>query len=90
MHVLHERHFNRGDYGNMVTIDHGGGVYTRYAHLKSISVNKGAMIKAGNVIGQVGRTGNTKIGTYTLLHFEILLLGNFVDPMDYFHCEMQK
>src|ERR671917_1062687 len=46
-----------GGYGNMVEIDHGNGVATRYAHLSSIAVSPGQTIAAGAVIGRAGSTG---------------------------------
>ncbi|MEM9573230.1 MAG: M23 family metallopeptidase [Pseudomonadota bacterium] len=62
----------RDDYGYMVVIDHGGGVYTRYAHLKRIDEpnHEGAVVRKGDVLGPIGNSG-----AYTNvvhLHFEIL------------------
>ncbi|HEX4423454.1 MAG TPA: M23 family metallopeptidase [Kofleriaceae bacterium] len=61
-----------GGYGNMVEIDHGGGVITRYAHLRRIDTQKNAAITAGQQIGQVGSTGRA---TGPHLHFEVRLDG---------------
>ncbi len=46
-------------YGNMVTIDHGGGWRTLYAHLSALAVTTGQSVTAGTVIGRVGRTGRS-------------------------------
>jgi murein DD-endopeptidase MepM/ murein hydrolase activator NlpD len=67
-----------GGYGNAIDIDHGGGVLTRYAHLRRIETKKGATITAGEAIGQVGSTGRT---TGPHLHFEVRLNGAPVSPI---------
>lgn len=64
-------------YGNLVTIDHGGGVVTRYAHLRRIHTTKGAVIGAGARLGQVGSTGRA---TGPHLHFEVRLDDRPVNP----------
>jgi murein DD-endopeptidase MepM/ murein hydrolase activator NlpD len=61
-----------GGYGNMVEIDHGGGVITRYAHMRKIETQKNAVITAGERIGQVGSTGRA---TGPHLHFEVRIDG---------------
>lgn len=66
-----------GAYGNMVTISHGNGTETRYAHLASASVSSGQKISAGQVVGNIGSTG---YATGPHLHFEVLIGGNFVNP----------
>ncbi len=70
-----------GGYGNCAIIDHGGGVSTLYAHMSSISVSAGQYISAGGAVGKVGSTGNS---TGPHLHFEILINGTAVNPMQYF------
>lgn len=67
----------QGGYGNIVMVDHGGGVITRYAHLRRILATKGSMVTAGSRIGLVGSTGRA---TGPHLHFEVRLDGNPVDP----------
>ncbi len=67
-------------YGNAVVLDHGDGVTTLYAHLKSYRVQSGDAVAAGSVIGAVGDTGNA---TTTHLHFEIRRNGEGVDPEEY-------
>jgi len=67
----------RGGYGNVVFIDHGGGIITRYAHMRRIETKLGASIQAGERVGQVGSTGRT---TGPHLHFEVRLSGRSVNP----------
>lgn len=59
-------------YGNQIVIDHGGGVFTRYAHLASIAdpIQPGLIIGFGQPIGLMGRTGNA---TGIHLHYEVLV-----------------
>lgn len=65
-------------YGNMVVIDHGGGVATLYGHLRRIEIERNASVAAGEHIGQVGKTGRA---TGPHLHFEIRVDGTPVDPV---------
>ncbi len=69
-----------GGYGNMVEIDHGNGITTRYAHLSSISVKVGDKIETGDVVGHVGTTGRS---TGPHLHYEVRVDGEPIDPMRY-------
>jgi murein DD-endopeptidase MepM/ murein hydrolase activator NlpD len=66
-----------GGYGNMVEIDHGGGLSTRYGHLSAILVEEGQMLAAGAVLGRVGSTGRS---TGPHLHYETRIDGDAVDP----------
>ena len=68
-------------YGNMVAIDHGGGISTVYAHCSSIGVIRGQKIERGQVVGAVGSTG---LSTAPHLHFEVRVRGKTVNPMSYF------
>jgi len=67
----------QGGYGQTVVVEHAGGVRTRYAHLSSVTTAAGAEVKAGEVIGQAGRSGRA---TGTHLHFEVTQNGRPVDP----------
>ena len=62
----------RDDYGNMIVIDHGHGVYTRYAHLASFSpgLSQGVSVKRGDVIGLMGNTAGYAVPIH--LHYEVL------------------
>ena len=64
--------------GNMVIIDHGGGVFSSYAHLFRIDVTEGQEVTAGQVIGGVGTTG---LSTGNHLHWEIAVFGILVDGL---------
>jgi murein DD-endopeptidase MepM/ murein hydrolase activator NlpD len=68
-----------GGYGNIVVIDHGGGVSTAYAHLSSIWVGGGS-VSQGQTIGAVGCTGSC---TGPHLHFEVRINGSPVNPLSY-------
>lgn len=64
-------------WGNVVVIDHGHGLVTRYAHLDSFIVRKGDVVKAGDTIGAVGATG---VVSGPHLHFEVIHDGVNIDP----------
>ena len=71
--------YNDSDaWGNIVVIDHGHGLVTRYAQLDSYIVRKGDSVKAGDTIGAVGATGTFATGPH--LHFEVLMDGEPIDP----------
>jgi RHS repeat-associated protein len=80
-----------GTYGNQVVVDHGGGVFTQYAHLNSVAVAPGDPVNGGEQVGTVGRTGNTPSLGDTHLHFELRLNspaprsagGTVADPLPY-------
>lgn len=66
--------------GNMVTIDHGNGYVTKYAHLADIQVAKGQRVSKGRRLGSVGISGNTFAPH---LHYEVLKNGEPQDPVNY-------
>ena len=68
-------------YGNMVIIDHGGGVVTLYAHGLDILVSMGQTVKKGDPILKVGNTGYS---TGPHAHFEVRINGEYIDPMKFF------
>src|SRR4051794_5889134 len=67
-------------YGNLVMIDHGGGIATAYGHQSRIAVGCNQQVSQGQVIGYVGSTGYS---TGPHLHFEVRLNGAPVDPLGY-------
>ena len=69
-----------GAYGNMVILDHGGGIQTLYAHGSEILVEVGQIITAGTPVLKVGATG---YATGPHAHFEVRINGNPVEPLDY-------
>lgn len=70
-----------GGYGNCIVINHENGISTLYAHLSSFCVSIGQNVSMGQVIGKTGATGNA---TGAHLHYEILVNGSSVDPLQYF------
>jgi murein DD-endopeptidase MepM/ murein hydrolase activator NlpD len=67
-------------YGQIVAIDHGGGLTTRYGHLSHIDCSLGLEVSRGEFIGRVGSTGRS---TGPHLHYEIRINDNPVDPLKY-------
>lgn len=68
------------DYGRLVEIDHGLGVHTRYAHLKSIKVKVGQKVEFRQEIGKLGNSGRS---TGPHLHYEVQVNGKPHDPMNF-------
>lgn len=69
-----------GIYGNTVIIDHGMGLFSLYAHLSEIGVEKGSRVKRGDIIGRTGATG---LAGGDHLHFSMLVNGHFVNPIEW-------
>lgn len=69
-----------GGYGKLIKIDHGNGMQTYYAHCSSLLVSSGQHVEKGETIGLIGSTGNS---TGPHLHFEVIINGNRVDPLDF-------
>ncbi len=65
------------EFGNMIDIDHGEGLISRYAHLSRTAVKIGQMVQRGERLGDVGSTGRS---TGSHLHFEVRMLGVAQDP----------
>ena len=70
----------KGAYGRMVEIDHGFGVRSRYAHMRSIAVEKGQTVGHREVVGELGTSGRS---TGPHVHFEVLWDGEPIDPMNF-------
>ncbi|MFN2452675.1 MAG: M23 family metallopeptidase [Pyrinomonadaceae bacterium] len=67
-------------YGQVVIIDHGGGLATRYGHLSQVNVRAGEEIKRGSILGRVGSTGRS---TGPHLHYEVRINDKAVNPRPY-------
>lgn len=74
----------KGGYGNMVEIDHGMGLTTRYGHLSKIETEAGSVVMRGQLIGQVGSTGRS---TGPHLHYELLLNDRAINPRHFLPTE---
>ncbi len=70
----------KGSYGNMVIIDHGAGIRTRYGHMSKITVKKGQEVSFGEKIGVIGSTGRS---TGKHLHYEVLFHDKPLNPMQF-------
>jgi murein DD-endopeptidase MepM/ murein hydrolase activator NlpD len=72
--------WNNGGYGNLVEIDHGRGITTRYGHMSAILVSAGDHITRGQQIGRMGSTGRS---TGNHLHYEVRIDGRAVNPIPF-------
>jgi len=69
-----------GGYGNLVEINHGNGLETRYAHLSKLIAQPNERVRRGQLIGLMGSTGRS---TGSHLHYEVRIAGSAVSPMPY-------
>ena len=67
-------------YGNMIEVDHGNQLITRYAHASRTLVKHGDLVRRGQKIAEIGTTGRS---TGPHLHFEVLVQGVFQDPQKF-------
>jgi murein DD-endopeptidase MepM/ murein hydrolase activator NlpD len=71
---------DRFGYGNLVEVDHGDGLVTRYAHAKTIKVETGDVVQKGQVVALMGSTGRS---TGPHVHFEVIRNGKSENPEKY-------
>lgn len=83
--VIESLENNHWGYGNMITLNHGYGYKTRYAHLSGFAVRVGQQVKRGQVIGYVGSTGKS---TGSHLHYEVMKNGELTDPIHFFYNDL--
>jgi murein DD-endopeptidase MepM/ murein hydrolase activator NlpD len=72
--------WNSGGYGNMVDINHGNGIMTRYGHARQVVVSVGQQVKRGQIIAYMGSTG---FSTGPHVHYEVQVNGQPVNPVNY-------
>ncbi|MDE5816825.1 MAG: M23 family metallopeptidase [Helicobacter sp.] len=76
-----------GGYGNMVKVEHAYGFHTVYAHLSELAVKEGEFVKKGQVVAY---SGNTGLSTGPHLHYEVLFLGNRLQPKHFMNWTMRN
>ena len=72
--------WNNGGYGNLVKLDHGRGIETRYGHLSQILITAGQRVARGQLIARMGSTGRS---TGSHLHYEVRIEGKAVNPIPF-------
>ncbi|MEO9967850.1 MAG: M23 family metallopeptidase [Reichenbachiella sp.] len=83
--VVKRVHSSLGGYGRQVEIDHGFGYVTKYAHMEMFNVKKGQKVKRGECIGYVGNSGRS---TAPHLHYEVHKDSKRINPVHYFHQDL--
>ena len=78
--TVSESGFHNGGYGNLVKLDHGRGIETRYGHLSAILVRAGQRVTRGQMIGRMGSTGRS---TGSHLHYEVRIDSRAVNPIPF-------
>jgi len=78
--IVGRSEWNSGGYGNLVEIDHGQGIQTRYGHLSRMIVRAGQRVRRGDLIGLMGSTGRS---TGSHLHYEVRIDGSAVNPVPF-------
>jgi murein DD-endopeptidase MepM/ murein hydrolase activator NlpD len=78
--IIGRSEWNSGGYGNLVEINHGQGIQTRYGHLSRLIAQPGQRVRRGDVIGLMGSTGRS---TGSHLHYEVRIDGRAVNPIPF-------
>jgi murein DD-endopeptidase MepM/ murein hydrolase activator NlpD len=78
--IVQRSEYNNGGYGNLVELDHGHGIQTRYGHLSKSMVSAGQRVKRGDMIALMGSTGRS---TGSHLHYEVRIDGKAVNPVPF-------
>ena len=78
--IVGRSEWNNGGYGNLVEINHGQGIQTRYGHLSRLIVRAGDRVRRGQLIGLMGSTGRS---TGSHLHYEVRIDGRAVNPIPF-------
>ena len=78
--VVTESGWHNGGYGNLIKIDHGRGIETRYGHLSKLNVAAGTRVRRGQLIGLRGSNGRS---TGSHLHYEVRIEGRAVNPVPF-------
>jgi murein DD-endopeptidase MepM/ murein hydrolase activator NlpD len=78
--IVESAGWNSGGYGNLIKIDHGKGIETRYGHLSKVEVKAGQHVKRGEEIARMGSTGRS---TGSHLHYEVRIAGKPVNPIPF-------
>jgi murein DD-endopeptidase MepM/ murein hydrolase activator NlpD len=78
--VVDRSEWNDGGYGNLIEIDHGQGIQTRYGHLSQRIAQPGQAVHRGDLIGLMGSTGRS---TGSHLHYEVRVAGQAIDPIPF-------